>query len=117
MVFWPQVAGFLIIGYLCMTRSFAYLGVPPLFIGEIVLAAFLLLKPRVALGTWVDSLLRVSPLNALGLALLVFTLYGVWQVGRGILEGGSTLYALKLFIFNYYTLYLSLGIWVGLRCA
>ena len=59
--------------------------------------------------------MRVSPLNALGLALLVFTLYGVWQVGRGILEGGSTLYALKLFIFNYYTLYLSLGIWVGLR--
>ena len=55
-----------------MKRSFAYLGVPPLFIGEIVLGAFLLLKPRVALGTWAASLLRPSPLNGLGLALLVF---------------------------------------------
>ena len=37
-----------------MGRSFAYLGIPPLFIGEIVLGAFLLLKPRVVLGTWAD---------------------------------------------------------------
>ena len=65
MVIWPQIAGFLLVGYLCMSRSFAYLGVAPLFIGEIVLGAFLLLKPRVALGTWAASLLRASPLNEL----------------------------------------------------
>ena len=91
MVIWPRIAGFLVVGYLCMTRSFAYLGIPPLFIGEIVLAAFLLLKPRVALGTWAASLLRPSPLNALGLALLAFMSYGVWQVGRGVLAGSSIL--------------------------
>ena len=90
MVFWPQVAGFLLVGYLCMTRSFAYLGVPPLFIGEIVLAAFLLLKPRVALGNLGGRrCCASSPLNALGLALLVFVAYGVWQVGRGVLGGSS----------------------------
>ena len=87
MVIWPWIAGFLLLGYLTMGRSFAYLGIPPIFIGEIVLAAFLLLKPRIALGTWAASLLRPSPLNGLGLALLAFMAYGLWQVGRGVLGG------------------------------
>lgn len=115
MVIWHKIAGLLIVGYLCMTRSFAYLGVPPLFIGEIVLGGFLLLKPRVALGTWAASLLRMSPLNALGLALLIFVLYGIWQVARGVISGSSLFYTLKFFIFNYYVVYLLLGIWIGLR--
>ena len=115
MVIWPQIAGFLLVGYLCMSRSFAYLGVAPLFIGEIVLGAFLLLKPRVALGTWAASLLRASPLNELGFALLVFLAYGIWQVGRGILGGSPIVYTLKFFVFNYYALYIFLGIWIGLR--
>ncbi|HZD51409.1 MAG TPA: hypothetical protein VE175_00040, partial [Woeseiaceae bacterium] len=67
MFIWSRIAGFLLAGYLILGRSFAYLGVPPLFIGEIVLGAFLLLKPRVALGTWAAALLRASPLNMLGL--------------------------------------------------
>jgi len=115
MVIWHKVAGFLIVGYLCMTRSFAYIGVPPLFIGEIVLAGFVLLKPRVALGTWAASLLRPSPLSTLGLALLVFMLYGLWQVGRGVLGGSSLFYTLKFFVFNYYAIYLLFGIWIGLH--
>ena len=115
MVVWPRVAGFLVLGYLCWKRSFAYLGVPPLFIGEIAIAAFLLLKPRVVLGTWTASLLRPGPLNALALSLLAFMLYGVWQVGRGVLGGSSLLYTLKFFVFNYYTLYLFLGMWVALH--
>jgi hypothetical protein len=102
MVIWSRLAGFLVVGYLSMARSFAYLGVPPIFIGEAVLAAFLLLKPRVALGTWAMSLVRASPLSGLGLALLIFMLYGLWQMGRGVLEGSPVLYTLKFFIFNYY---------------
>jgi hypothetical protein len=98
-----------------MTRSFAYFGIPPLFIGEIVLGAFVLLKPRVALGTWVTSLLRPSPLNGLGFALLIFMLYGVFQVGRGVLGGNSVVHTFKFFIFNYYTIYLFMGIWIGLQ--
>jgi hypothetical protein len=115
MVIWSRVAGFLVVGYLSMARSFAYLGVPPIFIGEAVLAAFLLLKPRVALGTWAMSLVRASPLSGLGLALLIFMLYGLWQMGRGVLEGSPVLYTLKFFIFNYYPLYLFLGLWIGLQ--
>jgi hypothetical protein len=115
MVIWPWIAGFLLLGYLTMGRSFAYLGIPPIFIGEIVLAAFLLLKPRIALGTWVASLLRPSPLNGLGLTLLAFMAYGLWQVGRGVLGGYPVLHTLKFFTFNYYTLYLFMGIWIGLH--
>ena len=115
MVIWPRIAGFLLVGYLTLGRSFAYLGIAPVFIGEVVLGAFLLLKPRVALGTWAAALLRSSPLDGLGLALLGFMAYGVWQVGRGILSGIPVLYTLKFFTFNYYTLYLFMGMWIGLR--
>src|SRR3546814_15538052 len=46
-VMWVWLSGFLVIGYLSLTRSFAYLGVPPLtiFIGEIALALFIVLRP------------------------------------------------------------------------
>jgi hypothetical protein len=115
MVIWPRTASFLFVGYLSLSRSFAYLGVPPLFIGELVLGAFLLLKPRVALGTWVASLLRASPLSSLGLAMFAFIAYGVWQVGRGLLDGYPMIYTLKFFVFNYYAMYLFLGLWVALQ--
>ncbi len=117
MVIWQWVAGFLVVGYLSMTRSFAYFGIPPLqiFLGEIALAAFLFCKPRVALGTWTVSLLRPSPLNELGLAMFVFMLYGIWQFMRGVLAGSTVFHTLKYFIFNYYTIYLFFGMWVSLR--
>ena len=115
MTVWPKVVGFLLIGYLALGRSFAYLGVPPLFIGELVLASFLLLKPRVLLGTWTASILRPSPLNEFGLAMLVFMAYGLWQLGRGILGGSSVTFTLKFFVFNYYTLYIFLGLWIALH--
>jgi hypothetical protein len=115
MVIWTGLAGFLLVGYLCMTRSFAYLGIPPLYVGELGLAAFLLLKPRIALGTWTTSLLRASPLHALCLALFLFMSYGAWQFGRGLRDGSSLLEILKYVTFNYYALYLFLGIWVGIQ--
>lgn len=115
MLVWSRIVGCLLVGYLCMKRSFAYLGVPPIFVGEVALAAFVLLKPRVALGTWVAALLRPSPLNGLSLALLLFVLYGVLQVGRGVLSGTPPLYTLKYFVFNYYTLYIFFGMWVALH--
>jgi hypothetical protein len=115
MTIWPLVAGLLLVGYLSMARSFAYLGIAPIFIGEIALATFILLKPRVVLGTWAASLLRSSPLNRLSIALLVFLAYGVWQVARGVLSGSPVIYTLKFFVFNYYTLYMFLGLWIALH--
>jgi hypothetical protein len=115
MVLWPRIVGFTLVGYLCFKKSFAYVGVPPLFVGEIMLAAFLLLKPRVAIGTWAASLLRPSPLNLFSVTLLVFISYGVWQVGRGVMSGNDIIYTLKFFVFNYYALYIFLGMWVALH--
>jgi hypothetical protein len=54
-------------------------------------------------------------LNAVGLTLLTFLLYGVWEVGRGVLGGGAIVDTLKYFIFNYYPLFLYLGLWVALQ--
>jgi hypothetical protein len=115
MVIWPWIAGFLLVGYLTLARSFAYFGIAPIFIGEVVLAAFLLLKPRIALGTWTTALLRPSPLNGLALALLAFMAYGAWQALRGILDGSGVVHTLKFFTFNYYTLYLFMGLWIALH--
>ena len=115
MVIWTWLAGFLITGYLTFGRPFGYLGIPPLFIGEIALGAFLLLKPRVGWGTWAASSPRSSPLKRIGLALLVFVAFGVWQVGRGVLAGYPAINTLKCFTFNYYTLYVFMGIWIGLQ--
>jgi hypothetical protein len=41
--------------------------------------------------------------------------YGVWQVGRGVLDGSPLVHTLKFFVFNYYTLYLFMGLWIGLH--
>jgi O-Antigen ligase len=60
-------------------------------------------------------LLRPSPLNGLSLALLLFVAYGVWQASRGVLAGSSAFHTLKFFVFNYYAIYLFMGIWVGLQ--
>ena len=51
---WEKVAVFLIVGYLCATRSFAYLGLPwiSLYVGEMTLAAFLLFGPKTKQGPW-----------------------------------------------------------------
>jgi hypothetical protein len=115
MVIWTWLAGFLITGYLTFGRPFGYLGIPPLFIGEIALGAFLLLKSRVGWGTWAASLLRSSPLSGFGLALLVFVAFGVWEVGRGVLSGYPVINTFKCFTFNYYTLYVFMGTWIGLQ--
>src|SRR3546814_13490999 len=89
---WVWLSGFLVIGYLSLTRSFAYLGVPPLkiFIGEIALALFIVLRPGVAIGSWASALVRPSPLNRVAIAVFVFLAYGAWEVCRGILEGARS---------------------------
>lgn len=117
MAAWRNLAAFLLVGYLSMSRSFAYLGLPPLriFVGEIALAAFVVLKPRVAIGTWATSLLRTSALSPLALTLLVFVAYGVWQMGRGVAGGAAIVHTLKYFVFNYYSIYLFLGIWIAVH--
>ncbi len=67
---WPGfVVGFLLISYLCMSRSFAHYGVGPLSIGEIALAAFLLFRPRMIVLPFFQALTWPTPYSAVAWAL------------------------------------------------
>jgi hypothetical protein len=113
---WQKVILVLIIGYLTLGRSFAYLGVPPLkiFIGELVLVAFLLFRSRALIGEWFDSLL--DPYRAthnFSWALLLFIQYGIFEALRGISLGYSVLTTLQNLVFNIYPAYFFIGLWVA----
>lgn len=114
---WSRVIIFLIIGYLCASRSFAYLGLPwiKLYIGEIFLAAFLLIGPRSKHGSWIRVLRRAKRLRRFEWLLLLFLCYGAFEAFHGILSGYPMLTAFRDTAFNYYPLFLFLGIWVGLK--
>ncbi|MGA9882239.1 MAG: O-antigen ligase family protein [Candidatus Acidiferrales bacterium] len=114
---WSHVALLLILGYCLMGRSFAYLGYPPwhLFIGEIVLAAFLFAGPMTRVGPWVKCARRIRQLRRLTKIYLALLLYGIFEVCRGIALGHPTLTSIRDLAFDYYPLFLLLGLWVGLR--
>ncbi len=112
---WAYVIGFLLLGYLSMGRSFAYLGIPPLriFIGEMVLGAFLFQHPRAIVGKWAGALMSASPLSGLAWAIYLFVGYGIFQLLRGIILGYPPLTAIQCFVFNIYPLYFFIGLWIG----
>jgi len=114
---WGKVAFFLIVGYLCAGRSFAYLGLPwiRLYVGEMTLAAFLLFGPKTKQGRWLWVARRVPGLRRFERVLLPLLCYGAFEALRGILSGYPALTAARDTAFNYYPLFLFLGIWVGLR--
>lgn len=114
---WSRLVAFLTVGYLCMSRSFAYLGLPwfNLYIGEISLAAFMLFGPRSKQGRWLRVARRVRGLKRIESLLLLFLLYGGFEAIRGILQGFPAFTAVRDTAFNYYPLFLLLGVWVGLQ--
>ncbi len=114
---WPKLVAVLIFGYSLMGRTFAYMGIPPLslYIGEMALGGFLVLRPRESVGAWTDGLVRWSALSGLSWALFLLFAAGIMQIWHGGLEGYPIVTAARDFAFNYYPLYLFLGIWVGRR--
>jgi hypothetical protein len=112
---WGWVTTFLVIGYLSMGRSFAYVGLEPVkvFIGEVALGAFLLLRPREVFSRLASALLERSPLSLISWAFYLLLCYGVMQVLRGILIGHPPLTAVQNLAFNYYPFYLFLGLYAG----
>lgn len=107
----------MVLGYLAMSRSFAYFGIPPLklFIGEIVLFAFLLVHPGKSMDRIRQALAHPTVLSDYSWALLALLLYGVAEIFRGAYNGYSVLNGVQSFVFNYYPIYLLLGIWLGER--
>jgi hypothetical protein len=114
---WGKVAAILIVGYLCASRSFAYLGLPwiRLYIGEMILAAFLLYGPKTKQGRWLGVVRHTPELGRFNWLLLLLFCYGAFEALRGILSGYPAFAAARDTAFNYYPLFLFLGIWAGLR--
>lgn len=92
-------------GYIVFNRSFSYVGVPGwgLFLGEIVLATFLLTRSRVVF--WL--LRRVfRPLQR---PLLLALMYGLFEICLGLVKGHPIFDVMRDSAFYYYTLYLVFG--------
>jgi hypothetical protein len=112
---WPAISCAMILGYLCMGRSFAYWGIPQwnLFVGEVVLGCFLIIGPMSRNGRWPWAGMRLPRLGRLTFWMLASLGYGIFQVIRGTMAGNSFLTSARDLGFNYYPFYLFLGIWAG----
>ncbi len=117
--YWTRVAAVLVMGYLCMGRSFAYLGLSwfSVYIGELALGLFLLFGPQTNRGRWLFVVQRVRRLRRLERLLVMLLAYGGFEALRGILEGHSAFTSLRDTAFDYYPLFVLLGVWVGLENA
>jgi hypothetical protein len=114
---WQRIIVFLTIGYILFNRSFAYLGFPPLklFIGEIVLFCLLVFRRRQSIDRLGAALSSPGRLRDIGWAMVVFIVYGLFEVCRGFALGYPPVTILENFAFNYYPLYLLAGWWLGGR--
>jgi hypothetical protein len=104
-------------GYLLFQRPFAYLGVPgtPLFVGEMLLGAFYLLRSDVAGHRLMRALLTPDRLGAMAWGVFLVALYGATLVIRGDNANYPRRLLLQEFVFNLYPLYLFLGLWLAER--
>jgi hypothetical protein len=104
---------FVLAGYMTMGRSFAHLGVWPVFVGEATLAGFYFWRRRDTLGLFVAALMRprLESLFAWGCFLSIG--YGVMETARGLLGGHSPSITLQCLVFHVYPLYLWIGMAVG----
>jgi hypothetical protein len=112
---WRRWAMFLVLGYFLMGRTFAYLGIPPLklFVGEMVIFAFLALRGRESVDRLRAALTRGGILSDFAWGFVLLLGYGLFEVGRGVYNSYSLLNAIQSLVFNYYPAYLLLGLWIG----
>ena len=115
-LYWHRIATFLLLGYFCFGRTFAYLGIPPwnLFIGEVVLVVLVLWGPTVGGKSWLQLATKLEVLKPLIRAFAILLAYGLLEAIRGVIVGHPPLTALRDLAFNYYPLYLLVGLWAGL---
>jgi hypothetical protein len=105
----------LIVGYLSVSRAFAYVGIPTwkVFIGEVVLALSFLWGPGMNGKFWPWAVVKLPVLKSLSVTYALFFGFGILQVLHGIWMGNPPLVALRDFAFNYYPIYFFLGLLAG----
>ena len=113
---WPRIAAILIVGYLSLSRAFAYVGIPwwKIFIGEVVLAMLFIFGPKFNARSWPKVFLEQPVLKRVVLMYGLFLGWGIVQIGHGILSGNPPLLAVRDLTFNYYPVYFFLGLSAGL---
>src|SRR5258708_1634273 len=86
---WPRIACLLILGYLGLSRSFAYLGVPAwnLFIREFVFALLLLFGPKIQTRRWLSVVLKLPAMGRFLTWYGLFLAFGIVEVFLGIHAG------------------------------
>jgi hypothetical protein len=100
----------MICGYLTMGRAFAYVGVPPLFIGELYLGAGMLKNKHNWVTKFVDDVVHLEPMPV---AITLHLVWGIAEIFRVLFMGQSPVEAIRTAAFNYYPLYIPLGIAIG----
>ncbi len=103
----------LVLGYLTFTRTFAYLGVAPIYIGEAALAAFLIARAQPIVRPLLGSQIQASPISGWTWWLFLFLGYGLVELMRGVAAGHDKMVALQNFVFHAYPLFFFAGVWVG----
>lgn len=113
---WVKVTTFLLVGYLCMGRTFAYFGVPSLhlFVGEVALLLFLVFGPRAGSGRWVWLAVSHPAFRRFTIVFVIFLSFGVCQMLHGIYLGHPPLLAARDLALNYYPFYFFTGVCAGL---
>jgi hypothetical protein len=111
---WTKWVFFMLIGSF-FGRSFFYIGIPPakIFIGEIGLVLFFLLRPRELFDRWIRALTSGSAFGPFAWSLFLSVLYGAFEVLYGVHSGYRVLPALEELVFNIYPVYFFLGLWIG----
>jgi hypothetical protein len=100
----------LIAGYSTLGRSFAYVGVAPLYIGEAYLGFSLLANRGKWVNRFVDGCLK---LQIMPLMIMATVLWGVFEVARPVLAGEPIVEAFRTCAFNYYPMFLVIGMALG----
>ena len=112
---WSGVIQLLVIGYSALGRSFAYLGIPPakVFLGEIFLGWFMTVHMR-TVERVIRFANRARAMQWLRLAVGLFLFWGLVCIVYGFIVRRPPIAILMNFAFNYYALYLIIGLAVAL---
>jgi hypothetical protein len=112
---WASIVVILVCGYGFFGRTFGYVGIPSakLFIGDVVLAIFLVFGTRAIFRPWLAGLLYPSPFSGFFWSLIFFISYGAFELVRGLALEYPPLTVFQDFVFNVYPLYFFLGLWAA----
>jgi hypothetical protein len=103
---WAVLVG----GYISLSRDFAYIGVAPLYIGEAYLGYSILQNKR----NWVSRFIGdCMHFRLLPLAIGLHASWGIIEVARSLMLQRSLVDSLRTAAFNYYPMYLLVGITIG----